>query len=185
MRRTCTRPFDSTIWETATLSFIGSVHLAGLTTDQAEALIARKLKEGNYLLAPQVAVIIREYSTQGVSVLGEVKTPWSLRSSGGPELVGCSRCRRWNNTPGGSRNHHPARRRRIHPYRPFDRKTLTTRFPPTYGFIPETRSSFRAPVWCMFWEMLAGQAGLSWRMTGKSPCCKRSPWRVGPLTLPA
>src|ERR1035438_8939453 len=58
-----------------TFSFIGSLHLAGLTTDQAGALIAHTLKEGNYLLAPQVAVFIREYSTQGVSVLGEVKTP--------------------------------------------------------------------------------------------------------------
>ena len=70
-----------------TLSFIGNVHLAGLTTDQAEALIARKLKEGNYLLAPQVAVIIREYSTQGVSVLGEVKTPGVYGVVGGQSLL--------------------------------------------------------------------------------------------------
>src|ERR1017187_4227775 len=49
-----------------TFSFIGSLHLAGLTTDQAGERIARKLKEGNYLLAPQVAVFIREYCTPGV-----------------------------------------------------------------------------------------------------------------------
>jgi polysaccharide export outer membrane protein len=70
-----------------TLSFIGGVHLAGLTTGQAEALIARKLKEGNYLLAPQVSVIIREYSTQGVSVLGEVKTPGVYGVAGGQSLL--------------------------------------------------------------------------------------------------
>ena len=70
-----------------TLSLIGSVHLAGLTTDQAEALIARKLKEGNYLLAPQVSVFIREYSTQGVSVLGEVKTPGVYGVAGGQSLL--------------------------------------------------------------------------------------------------
>jgi len=70
-----------------TLSFIGSLHLAGLTTEQAEALIARKLKEGNYLLAPQVGVIIREYSTQGVSVLGEVKTPGVYAVVGGQSLL--------------------------------------------------------------------------------------------------
>jgi len=70
-----------------TLSFIGSVHLAGLTTDQAEALIARKLKEANYLLAPQVSVFIREYSTQGVSVLGEVKTPGVYGVAGGQSLL--------------------------------------------------------------------------------------------------
>ena len=70
-----------------TLSFVGSVHFAGLTTDQAEALIARKLKEGNYLRAPQVEVTIREYSTQGVSVLGEVKTPGVYGVIGGQSLL--------------------------------------------------------------------------------------------------
>ena len=69
-----------------TLSFIGSLHLAGLTTDQAEALIAGKLKDGNYLLAPQVGVIIDQYSTQGVSVLGEVKTPGVYGVVGGQSL---------------------------------------------------------------------------------------------------
>ena len=160
-----------------TLSFIGSVHLAGMTTGQAEALISSKLREGNYLLAPQVGIIIREYKTQGVSVLGEVKTPGSLRSGGWPDFAGCPRCRRGTNTAGRGRNHDPTRRRRHPPLRSFYRKTPTIRFRPTSGFIPETRSSFRAPVWCMCWGMLAGQAGLSWRMTGKSPYCKRSPWR--------
>ena len=75
MKPTCIRPFDSTIWETEPSISSASLHLAGLTTDQAAALIAGKLKEGNYLLAPQVAVIIREYSTQGVSVVGEVNKP--------------------------------------------------------------------------------------------------------------
>jgi polysaccharide export outer membrane protein len=68
-------------------SFIGDLHLAGLTTDQAAALIAHKLKEGNYLLAPDVSVLIREYSTQGVSVLGEVKTPGVYSVVGGQSLV--------------------------------------------------------------------------------------------------
>jgi len=70
-----------------TLSYIGSLHLAGLTTDQAASLIAGRLKEGNYLLAPQVGVIIREYSTQGVSVLGEVKTPGVYPVMGGQTLL--------------------------------------------------------------------------------------------------
>ena len=70
-----------------TLNLIGSLHFAGLTTDQAAVLITRKLKEGNYLLAPQVAVFIREYSTQGVSVLGEVKTPGVYAVVGGQSLL--------------------------------------------------------------------------------------------------
>ena len=70
-----------------TFNFIGMLHLAGLTTDQAGALIANKLKEGNFLLAPQVEVIIREYSTQGVSVVGEVKTPGVYPVIGGQSLL--------------------------------------------------------------------------------------------------
>jgi polysaccharide export outer membrane protein len=70
-----------------TLSLVGDVHLAGLTTSQAEALIASKLKLGNYILDPQVSVFIREYSTQGVSVLGEVKTPGVYGVIGGQSLL--------------------------------------------------------------------------------------------------
>lgn len=69
------------------LSFIGKVHLAGLTTEAAEALIATKLKDGNYLLAPRVAVFIREYSTQGVSVIGEVNKPGVYGVGGGQSLL--------------------------------------------------------------------------------------------------
>jgi len=58
-----------------TLQLVGSLHLSGLTTDQAGALIAGKLKSGNFILDPQVTVLISEYSTQGVSVLGEVQKP--------------------------------------------------------------------------------------------------------------
>ena len=70
-----------------TFSFVGTLHLSGLTTDQAGALIASKLKEGNYLLAPQVGVIIREYNRQGVSVVGEVKTPGVYPVIGGQSLL--------------------------------------------------------------------------------------------------
>lgn len=59
----------------ATFQLLGSLHLSGLTTDEAGALIAHKLKDGNFILDPQVSVLISEYSTQGVSVLGEVQKP--------------------------------------------------------------------------------------------------------------
>src|SRR5690348_14257743 len=59
----------------ASFSLIGGLHVAGLTVDEARLLIASKLREGNYILNPQVAVLIREYNSQGVSVIGEVKRP--------------------------------------------------------------------------------------------------------------
>ena len=57
------------------LPLIGDVRLAGLTPDQAEAVIARRLVTGNFILEPQVSIFVKEYATQGVSVLGEVQKP--------------------------------------------------------------------------------------------------------------
>ncbi len=59
----------------ATLNFIGSVHLGGLTANEAQTLIARKLADGGFYTNPQVTVFAKEYATQGVSVLGEVQRP--------------------------------------------------------------------------------------------------------------
>ena len=59
----------------ATLTFIGKVHLGGLTPEDSQMLIASKYIEGDIFLHPEVSVLIQEYSTQGVSVLGEVAKP--------------------------------------------------------------------------------------------------------------
>lgn len=59
----------------AMLNFIGSVHLGGLTTNEAQSLIAKKLEAGGFYAHPQVTVFAKEYATQGVSVLGEVQKP--------------------------------------------------------------------------------------------------------------
>jgi len=57
------------------LALIGEVHVSGLTQQQASELIETKLREGEYLRNPHVSVAIKEYATQGVSVLGEVARP--------------------------------------------------------------------------------------------------------------
>ena len=57
------------------LSFIGSVHVAGITSAAAQELIAKKFQDGGFFTHPQVSVFIKEYATQGVSVLGEVLKP--------------------------------------------------------------------------------------------------------------
>jgi len=57
------------------LPLVGDVHVAGLSTDEAQSLIGKKLIDGNFMVHPQVSVFEREYATQGVSVLGEVQKP--------------------------------------------------------------------------------------------------------------
>ena len=54
---------------------IGDVQVAGLTTDEAQAVIEKRLIDGQFMLHPQVSVFAKEYATQGVSVLGEVQKP--------------------------------------------------------------------------------------------------------------
>ena len=59
----------------AQLALIGSTPLAGLTAEQASELIARELRKGNFLVRPQVNVLIKESRNEGISVLGEVQHP--------------------------------------------------------------------------------------------------------------
>jgi len=69
----------------AVLTLLGSLHLAGMTTTDAQTLIQDRLRQGNYILEPRVSILIREYAsftaggalngTQGVSVFGEVTKP--------------------------------------------------------------------------------------------------------------
>ncbi|MFZ3263200.1 MAG: polysaccharide biosynthesis/export family protein [Terriglobales bacterium] len=53
--------------------FIGYTHVAGLTTEEAQTLIEKRL--GEYLKNPQVSLFVAEYTSEGASVLGEVNKP--------------------------------------------------------------------------------------------------------------
>lgn len=55
------------------LKLIDSVQAEGLTVNQLEAAIAKKLEK--YLKQPMVSVFIKEYRSQQISVLGSVKNP--------------------------------------------------------------------------------------------------------------
>jgi polysaccharide biosynthesis/export protein len=57
------------------LQLAGAVHIAGLTTEQADQAIRQRLMDGGYFSDPQVSVFDKEYATQGVSILGEVQRP--------------------------------------------------------------------------------------------------------------
>lgn len=57
------------------LPLVGGVHVAGLTAQEAEDHIAQKYRDGNYFKNPHVTVFLSEYSSQGVSVFGEVVKP--------------------------------------------------------------------------------------------------------------
>lgn len=53
----------------------GTVMVKAMTPGEAARAVEKALRDGHYLLQPQVAVTVDEYATERVSVLGEVKTP--------------------------------------------------------------------------------------------------------------
>jgi polysaccharide biosynthesis/export protein len=57
------------------LALIGPTKVAGLTAQQAGRLIEHELQTRNFLLNPQVNVLVKEYESQGVSITGEVQHP--------------------------------------------------------------------------------------------------------------
>jgi polysaccharide export outer membrane protein len=57
------------------LALIGAVPVGGLTVEAARKLIEQRLATGKYLKDPHVTILVREFTTQGVAVLGEVQHP--------------------------------------------------------------------------------------------------------------
>jgi polysaccharide export outer membrane protein len=62
---------------TAPLAYVGEVKVGGMTPGAAADAIRLLLISKNVMKNPQVAVRVQEYSTQDVSVLGQVRTPGS------------------------------------------------------------------------------------------------------------
>jgi polysaccharide biosynthesis/export protein len=67
------------------MPMIGRVEAAGLTVEQLQAEVAKRLKL--YLEEPDVAVSVAEYQSQPVSVFGEVATPGVHQLQGRKTLV--------------------------------------------------------------------------------------------------
>ena len=60
---------------TVHLALLGDVHAAGLQADQLATAIEAQMRSRNLMRNAQVAVSIQEFTTQGVTVEGEVKKP--------------------------------------------------------------------------------------------------------------
>ena len=57
------------------LPLIDYVHVEGLTQEEAQSLIAKRLEDGGFVRNPHVTIFIDEANSQGVTVLGEVARP--------------------------------------------------------------------------------------------------------------
>jgi polysaccharide export outer membrane protein len=68
---------ETRVSEAGTLSFplLGTVRLGGLSVSQAEQLIAKGLKDGNFVKNPQVSIALLAVKGNQASVLGQVNRP--------------------------------------------------------------------------------------------------------------
>jgi len=57
------------------LPLIGMVHIGGSTLEEAQAIVKDKLVSGGYFRDPAVTVLIKDFASQGISVMGEVEKP--------------------------------------------------------------------------------------------------------------
>jgi polysaccharide export outer membrane protein len=68
------------------IPLIDYVRIAGLSSSEAQAAIDAKLRQDNILNDPQVAVYVKEYTSSGISVAGEVTKP-GVYSALGPHRL--------------------------------------------------------------------------------------------------
>jgi polysaccharide export outer membrane protein len=68
---------ESRISEQGVISYplLGNVAVAGLTVSQAEQKIAKALRDGGFVLKPQVSILLLQIRSAQVSILGQVAKP--------------------------------------------------------------------------------------------------------------
>jgi polysaccharide biosynthesis/export protein len=64
------------------LPLIDYVHLAALTTDEAQELIQKRLEDGGFVRGPHVSIFVNESASQAITVLGEVSRPGAYPAVG-------------------------------------------------------------------------------------------------------
>lgn len=80
---------ETRISESGVITFplLGEVRIAGLSTSAAEQRIAQRLKEGGFILQPQVNLTVVQFRSIQVSVLGLVNRPGRFPVEGAPYKV--------------------------------------------------------------------------------------------------
>jgi len=65
--------------------FIGYFKVAGMTIDEIQSYIKKKLEE--YIIEPEVTVIVKEYKSHKAFILGQVKNPGFVSLAGGERIL--------------------------------------------------------------------------------------------------
>jgi polysaccharide export outer membrane protein len=68
------------------LPLIDYVHVAGLTVEEAQALMEKRLEDGGFVRNPHVTIFLDESTSEGVTILGEVSRPGIYSALGNRRL---------------------------------------------------------------------------------------------------
>lgn len=68
------------------LPLIDYVHVEGLTQEEAQSLIEKRLADGGFVRNPHVTIFVNEFNSQGVTLIGEVARPGVYSNLGGHKL---------------------------------------------------------------------------------------------------
>jgi polysaccharide export outer membrane protein len=64
------------------LPLVDYVHIADLTTDEAQSLIQKRLEDGGFVRGPHVSISVDESVSQTITLIGEVNHPGPFPSTG-------------------------------------------------------------------------------------------------------
>jgi polysaccharide biosynthesis/export protein len=69
------------------LPLIDYVHIADLTTDEAQELIQKRLEDGGFVRGPHVSIFVDESASQAITLVGEVAHPGPYPAIGDRHLL--------------------------------------------------------------------------------------------------
>jgi polysaccharide biosynthesis/export protein len=70
-----------------TLPLAGQIRVLGLTPAQAAARVGERYRVGNLLLQPEISVLVEEYATQAVTIIGQVAHPGAVHIAAPRALI--------------------------------------------------------------------------------------------------
>ena len=72
---------------TITFPLLGEVAISGLSPEDAGRKIAKLLKEGGFIKAPEVALTVKEFHSQKIPVMGQVNKPGQYPLKGESRVI--------------------------------------------------------------------------------------------------
>ena len=67
--------------------YVGTVGVAGMTPEGIAGILQTRLKDGGFFLEPTVIVLVKEFNSRQVYVLGSVRNPGSYRYTDGMGVI--------------------------------------------------------------------------------------------------